>query len=347
MNRQTGGRGSFNFQGDEIRVQLVQSDLTAGQVMDLVLQIGRANLLEMQGEARRIVDERLEEFTNQFVTTAQQGGSATIGAVSDPDIQYSLFTAQRDFARSGERRLGDTLVDLLVTRCGERTGSIRALALNAAIETVGRLTPAQINALSCFWLVTRVKNLALNNLDDLGMWIRRNLEPLSTQLPSHESSYEHLTYAGCAQIQVVDVPFGRAWRNHYPGLFSRGMTEAEIPDHLRDIPGIFIPCLNDPQRLQIRALDAEVAATRAMEAGHPELADDVSKLLGENVYPEDKVEEIVLGIAPDLAPFATNWRTSAISRLRLSSVGTVLAHANWHRQVGPETDLDVWIPDET
>ena len=39
----------------------------------------------------------------------------------DPDFQYALFTVQKEYARNGDKDLGDLLVDLLVTEASRST----------------------------------------------------------------------------------------------------------------------------------------------------------------------------------------------------------------------------------
>lgn len=188
-----------------------------------MLSVGRSNLVEMQGLAKQIVDERLESFTDRFVQSVEARAPDALQTVQDPDVQYTLFPAQRDYARSGAENLGETLIEILVARCAEKTGSLRAIVLNEAASTVGRLTPGQINALTCHWLVTRVRDQGMQNLEGLMSWLRTNLVPATVDLPSHRAAYEHLSYCGCAQIQITETSLGNVWVKMYPGLFARGM----------------------------------------------------------------------------------------------------------------------------
>jgi len=338
----------MNFQGDAISVHVNQSDMTAGQVIDLMLRLGRANLAEMQDEARRIVDERLEDFANKFVSTLGDRNSDAVSAVSDPDVQYALLTAQRDFARSGEEQLGDTLVDLLVARCSEQTGSLRALALNAAIDTVGRLTSAQLDALTSYWTVVRLRSLAIGSIADLATWLRQHVLPFCGSLPAHDAAYEHLVYAGCATLQISERKFGYVFRETYPGLFARGFTLEEMPERLRGIQGITTPCLNDSAKLQVRALSTDIAEERAEEVGRPDIASDLKELLKAKMYSDSEIEQMIVRTVPELRYAVERWNSTAIKNLQLTTVGTALAHANWTRVVGAAgSPLSIWIPEES
>jgi len=340
--KQSGGQGSVNLQGQTVSVHV---GITAVEAAELMLSVGRSNLVEMQGLAKQIVDERLESFTDRFVQSVEARAPGVLQAVQDPDVQYTLFAAQRDYARSGAENLGETLIDLLVARCAEKTGSLRAIVLNEAVTTVGRLTPGQVNALTCFWLVTRVRGLSMQNLDGLVNWLRTNVVPATADLPSHSAAYEHLSYCGCAQIQVTAISLGDAWAKTYPGLFARGMTREEIPEDLRDVSALFTQCLTDPEKLQVNALDADAAVMTATQAGFPERSEVLSQLLLNNVKAADVVEAQVIGLIPELAGLADLWTSTPMQNLGLSSVGIALAHANWTRLAGKSTGLDVWIPD--
>lgn len=341
--KQSGGQGSVNLQGQTVSVHV---GISAVEASELMLSVGRSNLVEMQGIAREIVDERLESFTDKFVQSIEARAPGALQAVQDPDVQYTLLAAQRDYARSGAEELGETLIDLLVARCSEKTGSLRAIVLNEAVSTVGRLTPGQVNALTCQWLVTRVRGQGLQNLEGLVSWLRTNLVPATVDLPSHRAAYEHLSYSGCAQIQITEVALGEAWAKTYPGLFARGMTWEEIPEGLRDVSAFFRQCLTDPEKLQVNALDAEAAAATATQAGFPELSEDLAQLLRTNIKARDIVEAQVIALVPELAVLADRWTSTPMRNLGLSSVGIALAHANWTRLAGKSTGLAIWIPDE-
>jgi hypothetical protein len=61
-------------------------------------------------------------------------------------MQYAVFTAQREFARSGDDQLGDILVDILVDRTKEPDRSLLQIVLNESLNVAPKLTADQLAA---------------------------------------------------------------------------------------------------------------------------------------------------------------------------------------------------------
>lgn len=344
--RQIGGRGSLNVQGTEVNLTVNESSLSAESAVGLIMQLSSANLIQMQGQAREIVDKRFEELATQFVNAAQLRRPGALESLRDPDVQYALLTAQRDYARSGSPALGDTLVDLLVARCVESTGSLRAIVLNEAINTVGRLTNTQLDLLTCSWVTTWLRQSELASLEDLAEWLRANLVPFVLDAPTPAMAYNHLMYCGCIQIGVLSEELGRVWGRTYPGLFGRSLVGNAIPESLREVPGLFVSSADDPQLLRFGPLEVEAVEDVVQKAGVPDLAGLASALLLESVRSADEVEQMVIELVPELTDFARRWRETPLGGIRLSTVGIALSHANWTRVVGDPAGLELWIGEE-
>lgn len=343
---QRGGEGSLNIQGRgdvTVNVGVTVADLAA-----IASTLARDNLAAMAGIAKEVVDERLEHFVDKFVATVSVRAPHSLAATADPDFQYDLLAAERSYSRRGGEGLADTLVDLLVARMESAPGSASALALNAAIETVGLVSPAQLNALTCYWLVARVQGSPIQTREEFAEWLRRNLVPFVNDLPHHNSAYEHLSYARCAEVGVAVVDLGHAWAATHPGLFSWGQPRNEIIPELRDVPGVFVPVERDPQRVRVDAIHPGEVDALAESAGVSEHADKLRSILENSLLAGELVVETVLELVPELEPLVDRFSKTEIGSIRLTSVGIALAHANWSRVVdGASTPLAIWLPDET
>ena len=115
MSKQTqkGGDHSTNIQAHAVAITQGPS---VAEVRALALDVFRANFLELAGQAAEAARARAEEITEKFLKELQQQHKQGLKQAQDPDFQYALYTAQREYARCGDKELGDLLVDLLVDR---------------------------------------------------------------------------------------------------------------------------------------------------------------------------------------------------------------------------------------
>lgn len=95
---------------------VVNQGLTYTEARSAALDVFRANFYELAGIARDIASQRASELTEQFLTKLQLDNPDALKRASSPDFQAALFTAQKEYAISGDEDLASVLVDLLVAR---------------------------------------------------------------------------------------------------------------------------------------------------------------------------------------------------------------------------------------
>jgi hypothetical protein len=115
MSKQTqqAGDKSTNIQADKITISY---GVSVSEVREIALDVFRANFIELSGEAKDIAAKRAEEVTETFLKKLQEQHAPGLGQAQEPDFQHALFTVQKEYARCGDKELGDLLVDLLVDR---------------------------------------------------------------------------------------------------------------------------------------------------------------------------------------------------------------------------------------
>jgi len=146
---QKAGDNSTNVQARDITVYCGPS---LSEVRQVALDVFRANFIELSGTARDIARERAEEITEDFLRKLQEQHAAGLGQAQEPDFQHSLFTVQKEYARCGDKALGDLLVDLLVDRTKHPSRTILQIVLNESLAVAPKLTPDQLAALSVIFL---------------------------------------------------------------------------------------------------------------------------------------------------------------------------------------------------
>src|SRR5215210_5902770 len=99
---QEGGDASANLQA--------QGNITVGlshtETSQVAMDVFEANFIRLRDEAAALVWERAETFLRSFLEQATRQGLTTIPEGRNPDFQAALFSAQRDYARSGDADLG-------------------------------------------------------------------------------------------------------------------------------------------------------------------------------------------------------------------------------------------------
>ncbi len=191
---QKSGDSSINIQAHQLTVT---SGLQLEDVRQIALDVFKANFLELQGIAAEIAKDRAEEITEQYLRELMARNPSSLETAQDPDMQYAIFTVQREYARSGDKELGDILVDILVDRTKEKDRSILQIVLNESLSTVPKLTTTQINVLSIVFLMRNTVYTRMDGLESLKTWFESMILPFIELLTKNVSCYQHLAYAGC------------------------------------------------------------------------------------------------------------------------------------------------------
>ena len=107
---------------------------------------------------------------------------------------------------------------------------------------------------------------------------------------------------------------------------------------------IFIPCINDPSKMQVNANSKESLEIKFEKFQIiPEDRGKIIKLFDKNKMNETEIKEKCIEIKPYMATLFDVWSNSAMKRFSLTSVGIAIGHANIKRLIGEFTDLSIWI----
>jgi hypothetical protein len=129
--RQTGGDSSTNYQvAGNLHVGLSYSD-----AKDIAEDVFRKNYIQLATEAAEIAEERARVITERFLSKLQSESPESLQNARTPDLQRALFRVQEEFATTGDEKLGDLLVDMLIDRSKQSGGTLRQVVLNEALKT--------------------------------------------------------------------------------------------------------------------------------------------------------------------------------------------------------------------
>ena len=143
---------------------------------------------------------------------------------------------------------------------------------------------------------------------------------------------------------------GKTLRDHYGGVLSEGFLKSDIPEHIADFYGtIFV----DHERYndRVRILAPNDATLDILIAQKEERLDPWSQWLHDKLDATRSEPEAILTQlstdVPGMDRVITNWVNTNLESLELTSLGIVIAHANWKGMgTGNALSLDVYLPDD-
>ena len=346
MTKQTqkGGNQSTNIQAETVTIS---HGVSYDEARSIALDVFQNNFMKLSEKAYEIARRRAEEITEKFLSNLQENNERGIERAEDPDLQHALFNVQKDFARIGDRELGDLLVDLLVDRTKQNNRSILQIVLNEALLVAPKLTKDQLATLSVIFIFRNCLLKNMGTIELFGKFLDDFLSPFIEVLTKNSPCYQHLEFTGCGSISVGSTSIQKILRSQYSGLFSKGFTQDDIQKRNILTPNdspIFIKCLHDDSKLQMNAISEDNLRTIATSLKIEE--EEVNKLLGLHknfVMSEQEIKDFLIEFRPYMRKVFDVWEGSFMKNLSLTSVGIAIAHANIKRQIGEFTDLSIWI----
>lgn len=328
-------------------VQITHVGLSYSEVRDVALDVFRANFYQLAGPAMETAKARAQEITDEFLKKLQQENPGGFGKGQDPDFQHALFTVQKEYARSGDKDLGDLLVDLLVDRSKQDHRDILQIVLNESLGTAPKLTDTQLAVLAVIFLFRYTQSQWIGNHQQLGDYFDRHVLPFASKLVKNSSCYQHLEFTGCGSVQMSEISLENILDQTYAGLFIKGFDQSEITSREVSIgldQRFFIPCLNDPAKFQVRANNKKILEENLEANGiSPEDRTKIVSMfdIGKMSHPE--IREKCISIRPFMEPVFDTWSNSPMKSFTLTSVGMAIGHANIKRLVGEFASLSIWI----
>lgn len=339
------GDGAIGVQasGD---VKIVNIGVTAAEARTIALDVAKATFYELTGTAKELASVRVEEITMRVIEKLEREFPQGLQKAKDPDFQYALFTVQKEYARNGDKDLGDLLVDLLVDRSKHDKRDILQIVLNESLVTATKLTESQLAALAMIFLFKYTQNHGLGNQQLLGEYFDKFVLPFVEKHSKSQAGYQHLEFAGCGSI-LVGTPLEEILGKTYQGLFIKGFDKSEIENReitLGQDQRFFIPCLNNQSKLQVNSLSKDGLGKYLEEQGVSQ-GDKVKiiQLFDIEKMSAPEIKEKVIAIRPYMAQLIDVWNDSSMKLFNLTSVGMTIGHANIKRFAGEFANLSIWI----
>ena len=170
------------------------------EACQLALNLFMDNFPKLQQIAADTARERADEFCKTTIAKLQHANVRDYSAFSDPDVQYVLFDAQKDYARFGTKQMLGTLTDLIANRVTNNDDFILKVTIDKAISVASMLTPQQLDFLSLLFLCTRVNHTHIKTLEQLETHLNRLCSIFAVN-PA-DVNFSYLNMLGCLQIAL-------------------------------------------------------------------------------------------------------------------------------------------------
>ena len=341
---QKSGDDSFNIQAKSVNIQ---TGLTHSDVKGIALDVFKDNFAHLSVVAADKAKKRAEEITENFLNGLEKQNREALNQAQNPDFQYSLFTVQKEYAKSGDKNLGDLLVDILVERTKVDQRCLLQIVLNESLAVAPKLTTSQLCALSIIFSLKYTRYSRMNSLDILKQHIEHRLAPFVKDLPKSQASYQHLEFAGCGNISIASSNITNILKQKYPGVFTKGFSREQFGSEIKQISGsekLLIPCLRDNSLFQFHATDFEVLKNEAKKNGitkteYLKLKAFWKKYLLRN----EELKKELINKNENMAIIYDVWENTPMKSMSLTSVGIAIAHAYTRSKTGDSEDLSIWI----
>lgn len=341
---QESGDNSVNLQAENITVN---TGLSIAHVKEIALEVFEGNFYKLAGVAKETADQRAKEITEQFLEELSEKNPGGLKASEDPDFQHSLFQAQKEYARSGDKELGDILVDILVDRSKEEERSLLQVVLNESLSIAPKLNSTQLDILACCFNLgyTRRNNIATTQM--FADYLNDAVLVFADAVGEKDSNYKHLEYVGCAAIRAGSRDIVNILMQTYKAIFCKGFEREQLNDIAEESPNIWsvlIPCLHNVNLVQARGMDDDVIRTLCkQQAISEENANKLIQINNSQMMNKNEATDYLKSICPKFERFLEDIAKSSFNNLDLTSVGIAIAHAHSRKKVGFDADLSIWI----
>lgn len=344
--QQQSGDFSTNVQAGK-DVNITQYGISYQDAKDIALDVFKTNFYELAKGANEVAMHRAEEITNNFLNRLQNQGTDALDSMREPDMQYALFTAQKEYARVGDEDLADVLVDILVERSKVNERSLMQVVLNESLEVIPKITNSQLNILSMVFILKYSVNYSVVSIETLNRYLKNNIVPFTEEITKRSSYFQHLEYTGCASISIGESRFISLLKDRYGGIFLKGFEQAEIIKNLTELNlplKLVVPSLHDSRLLQFNAMSEEYlkGILNDMNVDQKIILKTVD-MYRSNLMSDEEAEVFLQSVCPETDKVIDYWNNSPMKNMNLTSVGIAIAHANIRRKVSEEYDLSIWI----
>jgi len=344
--KQEGGESSTNLQGQNVNIY---NGITYQDAKEIALDVFKSNFLDLSRQAATIAKQRAEELTEEFLKKLQEKNPEGVEKINDPDVQFAIFSAQQEYARSGEKDLEEMLVDILIERIENDNHSLKKIVLNEALKVLPKITNQQLDILTLIFLIRDTSNRDIVDIETFGSYIINFIEPFLDSLTVQRANYKHLQFTGCCSTTsgFFESEVCAYFIHHYGKIFSKGFEGHSIDSIIQgysQLSLLVIPSLHHSNLFQLNANNLQDLnlKMKSFEVDTTVLS-KLHQLFEQSTMSYSEAEIFLVRLHPKIQILIDTWRDSEMHALNPTTVGTALAYINMKRKTNIQLNLDLWI----
>lgn len=356
---QSNASGSTGYQaGGSITVYGVSYT----EARQIALDLWKANALELSQQAAQVALERATKLLESFLEGINKKNPGLFNALNDPGMQWALFSAQRDYARSGSEEIANLLVELLIDRAEQSERTVLQIALDESLSTIAKLTEEHLDILTLTFILKKAKINIEPTLSAWDTFLREYIKPFSMNTKLSSSCIEHLQYSNCVTVSSTagrrihgDIQIADLVKATYPLFFMKGFSDTDFTSVCGPIinypQALFIPSLFSDGLIQFNYINTDefYDNLRKLPDTYPPNAESSNhkrqvllKYKSDKEMNADEVRAYLAAGWPFMYRLINHSSNYMFPLLNLTSVGIILAQANLKRYTGV-TLPNIWI----
>lgn len=207
---QKSGSHSTNVQAQSLNIT---NGLSYGEAKEIAQDVFNTNFFRLSSAAHEIAEKRVAELIEGLLLKLSLNLPEVPSSINDPDFQYILFEAQKQYARNGNPQSKELLINLLTKRINSPS-ALEVIISNEAIVTISKLTSDQLLALKLLYILTEHKPnyLAQNIKDHLVHFVM----PIVKKIKIGTADFEHLLYTSCCNKESQKNRLADIYQNAFP-----------------------------------------------------------------------------------------------------------------------------------
>jgi len=311
---------------------------------DTALEVFKAQLPALTRIAEDIYLARGSEIRQLVIDTLAELNPEGLGQAADVDFQHDLYVVQRDYARSGDKDVGDLLVQILVERSRVTERNLIQIVLNESLETVAKLTNHQVAALSLILVLRYPAAIAIESPDALLEYLDATVAHLGAPNLSTASLY-HLEYARCGSRTLPGYSLAESLKHFYGGLFQRGFQPTLINGQVLNIllaKQLLVPSFHNESLSQVAAVNSEHLDILLLGVGDF-AAEQIRIAFQQGIWSDAELNAWLAAKRPYLADVLGMWNNTPLLEFGLTPVGTAIGLANLKRLKPDFGELSFWV----
>jgi hypothetical protein len=160
---QNSGDNSTNVQAQCVYI----GGVSYADVKEIASDTFNDNFIKLKREVAIIAQERAQEINDKFIDELMSRHPESLNQFANPALLDALFTVQKQYAISGDKDLGDLLVDILVDRVAAPKRNMLQIILDESLLIAPKLTLEQLDSLTLIFVLTKSSFSNIKNYQEL------------------------------------------------------------------------------------------------------------------------------------------------------------------------------------